>query len=91
MAGHDISFDKRRIRNLLNVLAKTMDTQEALKNVNMKPVLFGLSPDDLPLVGALKHYPNVYLNVGHGTRASTLSFACSEILSKQVNSGEACQ
>jgi len=74
-AGFDTSFDKRRIRNLLNIVAKTLDTTEAMKNMNLKPTLTGLSPDDLPLIGQLKEYPNVYLNVGHGTRASTLAFS----------------
>jgi len=27
LAGFDTSFDKRRIRNLLNILAKTMETE----------------------------------------------------------------
>ena len=70
------------------MIAKTMDTQDTMKNSSMRPVLFGLSPDDLPLVGPMKHYPNVYLNVGHGTRASTLSFVCAEMISKQVQGSD---
>lgn len=45
-----------------------------MKNANLKAVLSGISPDELPLVGRLKNYPNVYLNVGHGLRASSLCF-----------------
>ena len=35
LIGLDFSFDKRRTRNLLNVIAKTMDTSEAMKNTNL--------------------------------------------------------
>ena len=80
LAGFDQSFDSRRIRNLLNIVGKTLSAQEAMQNQNLRAVLIGVSPDDLPLVGRLKHYPNLYLNVGHGTRAATLSFACGNAL-----------
>lgn len=57
-----------------------MDTSEAMKNTNLKAILEGISPDDLPIIGSLKHYPNVYLNVGHGSRASTLSFYSGHLI-----------
>ena len=82
LAGFDTSFDSRRIRNLLNIVAKTLDSQEAMQNKNLQAILTGVTPDDLPLVGSLKHYPNVYLNAGHGARATTLSFACADILAE---------
>jgi len=47
------------------------------------------SPDDIPLVGALRWYPNVYLNAGLGGRA-TLSFATASMVSKLIeNEGDA--
>jgi glycine/D-amino acid oxidase-like deaminating enzyme len=55
-----------------------------MKNTNLKPILTGLSPDDLPLVGSLKYYPNVYVNVGHGFRALTLSFACGIMIQDAI-------
>jgi glycine/D-amino acid oxidase-like deaminating enzyme len=84
LAGFDTSYDKKRIRNMLNIVAKTFDTQEAMKNMNLKPILTGLSPDDLPLVGSLKHYPNVFVNVGHGIRALTLSFVCGQMIQDEI-------
>lgn len=75
LIGLDYSFDKRRTRNLLNVVAKTMDTSQAMSKSNLKPVMTALSPDDLPIVGCLKHHGNVYLNVGHNVKASTLAFS----------------
>jgi len=51
-----------------------MDIKEAMSKKNLKEVLTGLSPDDLPLVGSLKHFPNVYVNIGHNAKASTLAF-----------------
>lgn len=85
LAGFDQSFDARRIRNLLNIVAKTLDTQEAMKNSDLRAVLTGVSPDDLPLVGRLKHFPNLYINAGHGSRAATLSFACGAAMKGLVN------
>ena len=85
LVGLDFSFDKRRTRNLLNHVAKTFDTQEAMQNSSLKPVLTGLSPDDLPLVGKLKSYSNVYVNVGHGVKASTLAFSTGHQIATQIN------
>lgn len=55
-----------------------------MQKTNLKAVLMGISPDDLPLVGPMKHFPNVYLNVGHGARASTLAFKCGKMLKDQM-------
>ena len=27
-----------------------------------------LSPDNIPIIGPLKHYPNIILNVGYGAQ-----------------------
>ena len=39
------------------------------------------SPDDLPVIGALKHYPNVIINSGHGERNAAVSIASAKMLS----------
>ena len=56
-----------------------------MQNQDLRAVLTGVSPDDLPLLGRLKHYPNIYLNAGHGARAATLSFACGKLLSEIID------
>ena len=35
---------------------------------NLNFNLVDTSPDDTPMVGPLKQYPNVYINGGHGFR-----------------------
>ena len=88
LCGNDQSYDKKRIRNCLNRIAKTLDVGDVMKNTNMKACLVSLSPDDLPLVGFLRSYPNVYINAGHGVRASSLSLACGKQLADQIQNGD---
>ena len=45
------------------------------------------SPDDTPMVGPLRQYPNVYVNGGHGSRTSSLAFITAQMLSEQVEGG----
>lgn len=58
----------------------------------VSPCYRPLSPDDLPLVGAVKSIPGLYFHTGHGTLGWTLCLAtadclaqsiCDEILSKE--------
>ena len=78
LVGYDTSYDKKRIRNCLNRVAKTLDVTTVMKHQNLSANLVGISPDDLPVLGPLKHHPNVYLNAGHGIRASSLAFVTSK-------------
>ena len=36
---------------MLNIVAKTLDSKDTMKNENLRPILSGISPDDLPLIG----------------------------------------
>jgi len=40
------------------------------------------TPDDLPLIGNLQKYPNVFLNGGHGGRGTTHGLATSFLVSE---------
>ena len=44
--------------------------------VRLRPV----SPDDLPIVGPMAHYPNVILNAGHGGRGLGFCFASAKLV-----------
>lgn len=88
LVGYDTSYDKKRIRNTLNRVAKTLDVSDVMKHQNLSANLVGISPDDLPVVGHLKHHPNVFVNAGHGIRASSLAFVTGQHLSDQINKGE---
>ena len=45
-------------------------------------------PDDIPIVGSLKFYPNVYLNAGHAGRGTTLGLATSKLVSELLMEGK---
>jgi glycine/D-amino acid oxidase-like deaminating enzyme len=47
----------------------------------LRPVAF----DDMPFIGPLTHYPNVFVNFGHGGKGTSLCFATAEILAEIVN------
>ena len=45
-----------------------LDEKEALKYDNLRINMLSVSPDDHPVVGNLKHHPNVFVNIGYGQR-----------------------
>ena len=82
LAGLNLDLDNRRARMAKNTFCINIDTAEGLLAQNIKAVLRACSPDDLPIVGALKLNPNVYVNSGHGGRNAALSIASSKILAQ---------
>ena len=46
--------------------------------------MLAITPDDLPLVGNLRKYPNIFVNVGHGQRVSQQAFETSRIISEII-------
>ena len=65
-----------------------MDSKEANSYVNLNTCLRPCSPDDIPIVGPLKHYPNVFLNAGHAGRGTTLGLATSKLVSELLMEGK---
>ena len=59
-------YDERRVRNFKNFFCTSFDKKEVLNYTDLSINLLAVSPDDRPLVGALRHHPNIFLNVGHG-------------------------
>jgi glycine/D-amino acid oxidase-like deaminating enzyme len=43
-----------------------------------------LSADDQPLVGSVRAFENLQLNVGHGAKSWTLALASGELLARQM-------
>jgi glycine/D-amino acid oxidase-like deaminating enzyme len=58
------------VRNFKNSICLSFDKKEALKALSsqqdMMINMLSVSPDDAPVVGNMKAFPNVFLNVGHG-------------------------
>ena len=65
-----------------------METKEGLLAKNINAVLRACSPDDLPVIGALKRHPNVYVNSGHGVRNCAFSIGSSKLLAELLATGK---
>ena len=70
------------------MVANLMDKNEAHNYVNLSTCLRPCPPDDLPIVGPLKFYPNVFLNAGHAGRGTTLGLATSKLVSELLAEGK---
>jgi glycine/D-amino acid oxidase-like deaminating enzyme len=46
--------------------------------------MLSISPDDRPIVGNLKHYPNIFVNAGHGQRSTGLAFMSGKAISEII-------
>lgn len=88
LSGQDKSFDPRRVRYLKNLVADLMDKNEAHSYQNLSTCLRPCSPDDIPLIGSLKFYPNVFLNAGHAGRGTTFGLSTSKLVSELLMEGK---
>lgn len=61
------------------------DKKEALSYENLGVNMLSVSPDDAPVIGNLKQYPNIFLNVGHGQRQSSLAFISGKLISDAID------
>lgn len=82
--GFDKNTDQRRFRVATNKLGQLLDKREALTASKLRPFLRAQTPDDLPIVGALKLHPNVYLNTGHGAHGLAVSVGCSGMVAQMM-------
>ena len=71
-----------------NTTCVTIDKEAGLTAQDFKAVLRTCSPDDMPVVGSLKRYPNLYVNSGHGGRNCSLSIACSKLVAEMMQGEE---
>ena len=61
-----------------------MDKNEAHSYEHLSTCLRPTPPDDIPIIGKLKYYPNVYLNAGHAGRGTTLGLGTSKIVAEMI-------
>jgi len=87
VCGLDKNTDARRFRTAVSKVSSLIDQREALTNFNLKTFLRAQTPDDLPIVGSLAGYPNVFLNVGHGTHGLGMSVGCSKAVTDLLLTG----
>ena len=62
--GHDVRIDGKRIRYIKNSLSSLLDKNEIHTLTNLRYCFRPFTPDDMPIIGAMKFYPNIILNVG---------------------------
>jgi len=70
------------------MVADLMDKNEAHSYINLSTCLRPVPPDDVPIVGPLKFYPNVYLNAGHSGRGTTLGLGTSKLCAELLMEGK---
>ena len=87
IVGCDLNLEQRRVRTAKNTVCITLDKKEGLLAKNIQAALRACSPDDLPVVGALKMHPNIYVNSGHGARNAAFSIGSSKLVSELLAEG----
>jgi len=70
------------------MVTELMDKSEVYNYVNLSTCLRPTPPDDIPIVGSLKWFPNVYLNAGHAGRGTTLGLATSKLVTELMMDGK---
>ncbi len=65
---------------VLSRYGRTLFPESNTKEGNVLQCFRPLSPDDLPIVGAVRSVPGVFIHSGHGTLGWTLCLATSECL-----------
>lgn len=87
--GRDKSKEPRRIeqikRNLFDNIGDFPDEKLSFW-VGLRPV----SPDDVPVIGKSRCYDNMYLNLGHGSKGTTLGLGAAKLLSEIIEGKTEC-
>jgi len=79
--GFDSTLNLRRKQCFINYLKLIMDTNNLnLEEANFYTCHRPVSPDDVPLIGALSSKSNLYVNLGHGSGGWTMAFGSSFLL-----------
>eukprot|EP00347_Sterkiella_histriomuscorum_P006186 403353731 len=84
LSGQDKSFDPRRVRFLKNIVSERLDKTELYQYKNLNTCLRPVPPDDLPIIGNLRFFPNVYINAGHSGRGTTFGLATCKLVTEQL-------
>lgn len=77
--GRDVEIDEKRKKQIVELLEQKIGyfpENERRFWVGLRPV----SPDDVPYIGKIKKYENVYINTGAGSKGSTLALGAARLL-----------
>lgn len=84
ISGLDKSLDGRRVRYMKNGVNHCVSPRIGNTLSNLNCCFRPTSPDDLPIVGAMKFYPNMFLNAGHSGRGLSYGLVTSKIIEELV-------
>jgi len=87
LSGRDYKIYEARTQLLLNGAMKklgNLDQKSASYWTGFRP----MSPDDVPIIGKVKGFENLYLNTGQGSKGLTLSLGSARLLSEIMGEKE---
>ena len=88
VTGQGQLYDERRVRNFKNYFCTSFDKKEVLSHSNLAINQLSVTPDDCPLVGNLRHHPNIFVNAGHGQRSTGLAFVSAKAIADMIEGGQ---
>lgn len=77
LVGHDLRIDARRIDQLLDTTQRCFGLRDRPDDIRPWAGLRPATPTGLPVIGAARVWPNVFINAGHGSLGQTLSFGAA--------------
>jgi D-amino-acid dehydrogenase len=80
--GDDYKPDPYRQRLQLEMAEKILNKKLDISELNPWCGLRAYTPDELPLIGRLKKFENLYLATGHASRGIANSFGSSLLLTE---------
>ena len=84
LTGYDLTLDSAQRERLIRVVREFFPSGLAFDQVEFWAGLRPLTPDGPPILGKT-HWPNLYLNSGHGSNGWTQSCGTSRIVADLVN------
>lgn len=87
--GSDLGFDvnqiqDERVQYFVNATKSKIGEFDS-ENLEVWSKLRGLSADDVPIIGTIGRYDNVYVNTGYGNKGLTLALGSGKVLSEMID------
>jgi len=73
-----------RVQALLEAASCFVGSGWNAQHVDVWSGVMAVSPNDLPIVGNLEAFENLFVNIGHGFRGTNWSLACAKLLSEVI-------
>lgn len=82
--GRDKSISEKRRKQIVKNLEEKIGSYPK-ENMEVWVGLRPLSPDDVPFIGRIKKFKNVYVNTGHGSKGTTFALGAARLLMEIMN------